>query len=155
MNDFIALVEQIIVLSQQYADELSDEESKAVADFIAMAMEFIEAEQAQENAPIQAATPEVPAGPYPSSNVNGFNYNPDTGELLVQFHGPYPKAEGPIYKYGGVPKFIYDVFAKGAVGPKTSGSNRYHTWIKGVTPSLGGSLNALIKAGGFQYQKLS
>lgn len=107
--------------------------------------------------PPAAPTPvsPIPASEHESSNVNGFRYDPDTQQLLVQFHGPYPKAEGPIYSYGGVPKFIFEVLARGAIGPKTSGRNRYHEWIRGVTPSLGGTLNALIKAGGFPYQKVA
>jgi hypothetical protein len=100
-------------------------------------------------------SPEVPASPFESSNINGMKYDPKSQELLVQFHGPYPQAAGSVYSYSGVPKFIFDVLEKGAIGPKTSGKNRYHQWIKGLTPSLGGTLNALIKAGGFQYQKLA
>jgi len=106
--------------------------------------------------PAQAEQPpNIGSGPFESSNINGFKYNPKTKDLYVQFHGPYPQAAGSVYKYNNVPEFIYNVFSQGAVGPKTSGQNRYHKWIKGVTPSLGGTMNALIKAGGFQYQRLS
>lgn len=100
-------------------------------------------------------TPPLEPGPYPSSNVNSFKYDPTSGRLFVKFHGKDSADSGPVYKYEGVPKNIYDVFSKGRVAPKTSGQNQYHRWIKGVTPSLGASLNALIKAGGFSYQRMS
>lgn len=100
-------------------------------------------------------TQQIPPGEFPSSNVNGFKYDPKNQEMLVQFHGPYPQAAGPTYKYSGVPKFIFDIISRGAVGPKTSGQNRYHSWFRGVTPSLGASVNSLLKAGNYQYQRLS
>lgn len=97
----------------------------------------------------------IPASEHESSNVNGFKYDPKTGKLLVQFHGPYPQAEGSVYQYSDVPEYIVDIFARGAIGPKTSGQNRFHKWIRGVSPSLGGSLNALLKAGKFSYKKVA
>lgn len=100
-------------------------------------------------------TPQLDPGPYPSSNINAFKYDPNSGKLLVKFHGKDTADSGPIYGYEGVPAFIFDVFKRGAVGPKTSGKNKYHQWYKGVTPSLGAAMNALIKNGGYQYQKLS
>lgn len=99
--------------------------------------------------------PNIPPSEYESSNVEGFKYDPETQELMVQFHGPYPQAKGSIYSYKDVPDFLVDIFSRGAVGPKTSGKNKYHEWIKGVTPSLGGSLNALVKSGGFEYEKVA
>lgn len=92
--------------------------------------------------------------PYPSSNVNAFKYDPRNGTLFVKFHGQNSADSGPIYRYENVPQNIYDVFSKGRVGPKTSGQNQYHRWIKGVTPSLGASLYALIRQGNFSYQRL-
>ncbi len=152
MDEVIDLLQQLMQQAGELADELSDEEMAEILRIFQEAIELIEAGNAQA---ISAQGPsEIPSGPFESSNVNGFKYDPDTGELQVQFHGPYPQAEGDIYSYEGVPKYIYDVFSRGAVGPKTSGKNRYHEWNKGVTPSLGAALNALIKAGGFPYKKL-
>ena len=111
-----------------------------------------------EERPIEPNKPgksEIPGAPHESSNVNGFKYSPKTGELLVQFHGPYPQAEGSIYKYENVPPFIYDVISRGAIGPKTSGANKFHRWQKNITPSLGGSVNALLKAGKFSFSRIS
>jgi len=99
--------------------------------------------------------PELEPGPYPSSNINAFQFNPKTKELIVKFQDKYPGQNGPIYSYAGVPDFIFDVFRRGAVGPKTSGKNAWHRWKKGVTPSLGAAMNALIKNGGFSYRRLN
>ncbi len=76
------------------------------------------------------------------------NINAQSGKLFVKFQGKYPKQTGPVYSYEGVPKNIYEVFARGAVAPKTSGKNAWHTWKEGVTPSHGA-------AGNYPYQKLS
>ncbi len=152
MDEIINLLQSLMQQAAELADELTDEEMAQVLKIFQDAIEMVQGEGA-----ITTPKPigEIPASEYPSSNVNGFMYNPDSGELLVQFHGPYPLAEGSVYSYGGVPKFIYDILEKGAIGPKTSGKNRYHEWIRGVTPSLGGTLNALVKAGGFPYTRLS
>ena len=126
-------------------------------------IEEVEAEQAQV---AQELTPEQPEpisnenipnlepAPYESSNINAFKYDPKTQKLIVKFQGKYPKQNGPVYAYDGVPKNIFDVFARGAVAPKTSGKNRWHRWRKGVTPSHGASMYALIREGNFPYRKL-
>ena len=155
MDDVIALLQQLMQQAGNLADDLSEAEMQQVLTIFNEAIQLIQ-EQGQQ-APIE--TPEQAQGienaPFPSSNINGFNYNPDSQELKVQFHGPYPQAAGPIYSYSGVPKYIFDIFARGSVGPRTSGQNRYHKWQRGVTPSHGAAMSALIKAGGFQYQRLS
>lgn len=92
--------------------------------------------------------------PYASSQINAFKYDPKSGRLFVKFQGEHPQQNGPIYSYDKVPPFIFDVFSRGAVAPKTSGSNAWHTWKQGVTPSLGASMAALIKNGGYNYQRL-
>ncbi len=113
----------------------------------------------QEQSPVESlkpnAIPQLDQGPFESSNVNSFKYDPDNQQLYVKFHGKDSADSGPTYGYQGVPQYIFDIFKRGAIGPKTSGQNQYHRWIKDVTPSLGGTMNALIKAGGFPYQRLS
>ncbi len=168
MDEFREILRAIIEQSQELVDEFSEEETAAIAQFITRSLEFLQRQQAVPvppetaiNAPPQQPPgappqqPELPLAPHESSNINGFLYNPNTQELKVQFHGPYPNAAGAIYSYAKVPEFIYNIFSQGAIGPKTSGQNRYHRWIRGVTPSHGGALNALLKAGGFAYQRLS
>ena len=79
----------------------------------------------QQLAQITPST-ELPSAPFESSNINAFKYDDKTGNLLVKFQDKYPGTNGPIYSYSGVPKFIFEVFKRGAVGPKTSGRN---AWI--------------------------
>jgi hypothetical protein len=110
-----------------------------------------------QESPADTMAPSIPQlepGPFESSNVNSFKYDYPNEKLFVKFHGTDSAESGPIYSYEGVPKFIFDTFRKGAIGPKTSGKNKYHTWVKGVTPSLGAAMNSLIKNGGYPYQKV-
>lgn len=74
---------------------------------------------------------------------------------MVKFQGDYPEQNGPVYGYEGVPKQIFNLFQKGAIPATTDGSNKWGSWWKGKTPSLGASLNALIKQGGYSYQRLT
>lgn len=126
-------------------------------------IEEIEAEQEQvaqqvtpqEQAPTTSeAVPPLEPAPYESSNINAFKYDPKSKKLIVKFQGKYPSQNGPVYAYDNVPKNIFDVFARGAVAPKTSGKNRWHTWKKGVTPSHGAAMYALIREGNYNYRKL-
>ena len=107
---------------------------------------------------IRSEIPSIPTldkAPFDSSVINAFKYNPKTQELFVKFQDKFPLENGPQYVYKGVPMFIFDLFRKGGVAPKTSGSNAWHTWKQGVAPSLGASLNALLKQGGYPYQRLT
>lgn len=153
MNEIIDLLQSLMQQVIAAQDEFSEEEMANMFKLFEEAAEVIR----QQEAPIEAPSSKgnLPSSPYPSSNVNGFLYDPDTQELKVQFHGPYPQAAGSVYSYTGVPKYLFDIIQKGSVGPKTSGSNRYHQWLRGITPSLGGTVNAILKAGGFPYQRLS
>ena len=157
-----SLIDEIIASLQaiiQSGEQLSDEFQGMLANELEKTLDRIQQLKSQSPVdqlpPPAAAAPPLEPGPFPSSNVNSFKYNPKTEELFVKFHGAESAGSGPIYRYQGVPRNIYDVFSKGRVAPKTSGQNQYHRWIKGVTPSLGASLYALIRNGGFQYQKLS
>jgi hypothetical protein len=137
---------------------LSDEYKQLIADEITWLTNRIQ-ELYHEESPADAlppsAPPEVLSAEYPSSNINGFQYDPKTQNLVVKFQDKYPGQNGPIYSYEGVPSYIYDVFRRGAIAPKTSGKNSWHTWKKGVTPSHGAAMYALIKQGGFNYQRVS
>jgi hypothetical protein len=102
--------------------------------------------------------PEIPPlepAPHESSNINAFRYEPEDQKLYVKFQDKYPGQNGPVYSYEGVPNYIFNIFQRGAVAPKTSGSNAWHTWRAGTTPSHGAAMAALIKAGGFPYQRLT
>lgn len=92
---------------------------------------------------------------YPSSNINSFGYDEETGQLLVKFQGDYPQKNGPVYSYGGVPKVIFDLFKKGAIPARTDGKNKWGKWWKGKNPSMGASMFTLIKNGGYPYKKIA
>jgi KTSC domain len=104
--------------------------------------------------PTNPQEPQLNAG-MPSSNIHSFGYDDKSGRLLVKFQGEYPRENGPVYAYGGVPKVIYDLFRKGAVPARTDGQNKWGRWWKGKVPSLGASLFTLIKNGGYPYQRLT
>jgi hypothetical protein len=138
------LLMQVIERAQQQIQQLRQVQEEAET-------------QIQQPSPVSPPinTPSLEESPFPSSNVNSFKYNPKTNQLWVKFHGSQSANSGPTYMYQNVPKNIYDVFSNGRVAPKTSGQNQYHRWIKGVTPSLGASLYALIRNGGYPYQRVS
>lgn len=105
--------------------------------------------------PTHENPPELEQAPHPSSNINAFRYNPSNGQLFVKFQGKYPANDGPVYAYEGVPKNIFEIFRRGAVAPRTSGSNAWHTWKEGTTPSHGAAMYALIREGNYRYRRLS
>ncbi len=105
--------------------------------------------------PTGGPIPELEQAPHESSNINSFRYDPQSRQLYVKFQGRYPQQNGPIYSYNGVPPFIYDVFRRGSLAPRTSGRNAWHTWREGVTPSHGAAMYALIRSGGYPYQRIS
>lgn len=99
--------------------------------------------------------PPLDPAPHPSSNINAFRYDPESQRLYIRFQGDYPHDNGPVYQYEGVPQNIFNIIRRGSVAPRTSGSNAWHTWREGITPSHGASVYALIREGGFPYQRLS
>jgi hypothetical protein len=179
VNEFIADVEQLIAYMQQNAGRLNPATQKAVMVFLQEAMAFIEesqtglppieemeAEQAevaeQVGPPSQPPTPPT-GGPVPpldrapheSSNINAFKYDPKSQQLYIKFMGKDSADSGPVYRYNDVPQNIFEVILRGGVAPLTSGQNRHHRWIRGVTPSHGASVSALIKKGGYSFQRMS
>jgi len=91
----------------------------------------------------------IPQADLQSSNIYGAKYDPKTQKLKVRFQG-----DG-VYEFSGVPEFIYNVFASGAIPAKTTGKNRFGFWFKNKNPSLGAAFHELIKLGGYPYQKIS
>ena len=98
--------------------------------------------------------PQLNEAPFASSNISRFRYDPSSKKLIIQFLGEHPNRNGSVYEYANVPQNIFDVFKRGAVAPKTSGKNAWHTWKEGSTPSLGASAYALIRGGGYPFQRL-
>lgn len=157
LNELLAAIQEVL----QSGEELSDEIQGLLADTIGLMLQRID-ELRSQGAPADGLpppappqTPDLEPGAYPSSNVNSYKYDPTTERLFVKFHGAESAERGPTYLYQGVPRNIYDVFARGGVAPTTSGQNRYHRWIRGVTPSLGAALYHLIRQGGYPYQRVA
>lgn len=147
-----ALLDEVQAILES-GEEIPDDVLNKIADEVEGA--YAEIDELQQAEPIFTPPEELPAAPHESSQINGFQYSPETGKLQVQFHGKYPKAAGSIYEYDDVPAWVFDLFQRGAIAPKTSGSNRFHRWERGKSPSHGASMNAAIKAGGFSYRKVA
>ena len=135
--------------------ELSDEVQGAIADTLQNLWQRIEQLQGNvEGLQPQGSSQQIQPG-MPSSNVEGFAYDPKSNRLLVRFLGDYPNRNGPVYAYDGVPPVIFDLFRRGSAAARTNGSNKWGTWWKGKSPSLGASVYTLLKLGGFPYQRLT
>lgn len=159
MNEVIELLENLMKQAAAMADEFSEEEMAQILKVFEKAVLLI-----QERSVTTEPTGVVPIPPepsnlqptdHPSSNINAFQYDPKTGQLMVKFMGKDVADAGPTYSYDGVPPYIFDILKRGAVAPKTSGKNKWHRWKKGVTPSHGASMAALVKAGNFPYKKVA
>jgi hypothetical protein len=124
---------------------------------LAQVMEFVarRIQELRQEGPTISEPPALEPSPFASSQVNSFKYDPESQDLYVKFQGDYPQENGPTYVYNKIPGFIYDLFQRGAVGPKTTGRNAWHAWKKDTLPSLGAALNSLIKAGGYSYRKIA
>lgn len=114
-----------------------------------------EPEIEDEQIPPSTPGPQVPQAPHESSNIYGFRYDPESQNLVVKFQDKYPATNGPVYQYQNVPPYIFDIFRRGAIAPKTSGQNAWHRWERDRVPSHGAAMNALLKGGQFPYQKIS
>lgn len=141
------MAEILTIVSEMRAagEQIDDETMGAVANVI----ESITQRILQLRLTVPVAVPELDGAPFPSSNINAFKYDPKTKRLFVKFMGPKTANSGPTYRYEGVPPFIFEVFRRGAVGPKTTGKNQYHAWHRGILPSLGAAMHWLIKSGGY------
>lgn len=150
MDETIELIRTLVQQVQDAQEDFSEEELSQIFATLERAVKFVESKQAKP-----PAIPEVPDSPIESSNVNGMAFDAKSNKLFVQYHGPYPNARGSVYAYENVSPFLLNILKRGAVGPKTSGKNQYHEWFRGVSPSLGGSVNAILKKGNFPYQKVA
>jgi KTSC domain len=147
-----SLFDQIETIKANHPDEPSIED---VEEEQAQVANQGQPPQPPPTPPTGGPIPPLEPAPFESSNINAMRYDPDKQEAYIKFQGKFPAQNGPVYKYSGVPAYIFDVIQRGSVAPKTSGANQWHRWKEGVTPSHGASVNALLKAGGFQYQRLS
>lgn len=157
MDELLQYYQMLLQYAQDNAANLNAESQKALGAFIYQFTETIQNQMGNLNAPSPVPPDEIPPleTSMPSSNVNSFSYNPDNQEMFVKFQGDYPSENGPVYKYGGVPPVIFDLFQKGAVPARTKGSNDWGEWWEGKVPSLGASLFTLIKNGGYPYERIT
>jgi len=88
---------------------------------------------------------------FPSSNVEGMKYDPNTRKLLVKFHG---ENQQPVYQYEGVPPQIFQLIQHGNAFAKTRGKNKWGEWWPFKNPSIGSSVNQYLKKGGYAYQRI-
>lgn len=156
-DEIIAALEEMVASGQNISDAQEEELTNILEDIIARITELY---QELENNPTEGMQPitalqENLTQAMPSSNVEGFGYDEDSGRLLVRFLGKYPNKNGPIYAYDKVPKVIFELFRRGAVPARTDGKNRWGKWWKGKNPSIGASLFTLIKNEGYNYTRLT
>jgi hypothetical protein len=155
LDEILAGIQELLTSGERLSDELQG----MIAEEIEATLIRIDQLRSGEQGP-NIDQPQAPdklrmESPYPSSNVHSFAYDPKKQKLFVRFQDKFPAQNGPVYSYDGVPENIFKIFASGAVPPKTTGRNRWHAWYKGVTPSLGASMNALIKVAGYPYQRVA
>lgn len=157
MDELLQYFEMLLQYAQANAQNLNPESQQVLAQFIAQFQQLIEQnmQQAGGESPIPEGNQQTQPAGMPSSNVEGFSYDPKTGRMYVRFLGDYPNREGPVYAYENVPRNIFDLFRQGAIPARTKGKNRWGEWWKGKVPSLGASLYTLIKNQGYQYSKVS
>lgn len=109
--------------------------------------------QLQQSHPIEAIPQQqqdgIPHSDLQSSNIYGSRYDPKTGRLFVRFQS------GSVYKYDGVPPYVFNAFRNGAAEARTNGQNRHGRWWRGKTPSLGAAFWGYIRQAGYPYQRLN
>lgn len=147
LNELLQGIQSVI----QSGEILSDEFQGVLAQELSYLTDRIDT--LRQEAANQGVPPLDPS--YPSSVINAFKYDPKNQKLYVQFKGKWPNEEGNIYSYGGVPSQIANIFSAGAVPAKTQGKNAWGEWYIGKNPSMGASMNVLLKQAGFPYQRLS
>lgn len=156
IDEILAGIQEILTSGERLSDELQG----LIADELEAALQRIDQLRREEQGD-NIDTPEEPTDKlrmsttHPSSNIHSFAYDPKKQKLFIRFQDKFPAQNGPVYSYDGVPQDIFRIFASGAIPPKTTGRNRWHAWYRGVSPSLGASMNALIKAHGYPFRRLS
>jgi hypothetical protein len=151
LRDLLGIIQQVL----ESGETIDDEIQGAIAQTLELLMGKIETLREQGGQLPSGPTPQQIQPGGPSSNVEGFAYDPRTNKLLVRFLGDYPNKNGPIYGYDKVPPEIFDLLRKGAVPARTDGQNKWGKWFKGKVPSFGASVFTLIKNGGYNYRRMA
>jgi hypothetical protein len=153
MQETIELIRFLSQQVQENQSEFSDEELSGMFSVLQRAVNFVESKQAKP--PIAAPPPDVPESSLESAVANGVLYDPKSKRMLVQYHGKYPQKKGSIYSYEGITPMIAQMIRGGHIAPKTSGANDFHRWHRNVRPSLGASIDRLLKKTGVPYKKIA
>ena len=82
-----------------------------------------------------------------SSNVDRVMYDTDTLELVVRFN------DGSTYTYSGISIDLFNDLLDGVDAPITSGSNKWGSWQKGQSPSVGATLYQRLVKRRVPYKK--
>lgn len=82
-----------------------------------------------------------------SSNVKRMAYNDETRVLTVQFN------DKSIYTYYNISFDTYMKISNGEYAPRTTGSNKYGSWKKGVRPSTGAGIWQALIDRGVRYER--
>jgi hypothetical protein len=176
IRELMQQAEQLMAYITQNSSAINAETQRALAQFLQETNDFIqefsgelppieeiEAQQAEVANEVTSEAPAVPLGgpvpeldraPHESSNINALKYDPNKKQLFIKFMGKDTADSGPVYSYQDVPQNVFDVISRGGVAPLTSGKNKYHQWHRGITPSHGASVSALIKKGGYSYRRM-
>jgi hypothetical protein len=146
LNELLSGIQEVM----QSGETLSDEFQGTIAQELTYLTTRIDELRAQQ-------TPAIPPldKSMDSSVIEAFKYDPKRNKLFVQFKGKYPNAEGHIYSYDNTPPEIFELFRRGAIPAKTKGFNRWGQWWRGKVPSMGSSMNVLLKGLGLPYQRLT
>ena len=147
LNELLSGIHEVI----QSGEILSDEIQGMIAEELGYLTKRID-ELKSAQVPV---LPPLDKSPIDSSVINAFKYDPKQGNLLVQFKGKFPNEEGPIYSYENASPQIFNLFKRGAIPAKTDGANRWGSWFKGKNPSMGSSMNVLLKGLNLPYTKLT
>lgn len=150
LRNLIQAVQEVVASGEQIPDELANQ----LAEIISALTQKIETLKGAAQVPLTQIEDNLQQA-MPSSNVEGFSYDPKNQQLFVRFLGQYPNKNGPIYSYNGVPKEIFELFRRGSVPARTDGKNKWGRWWKGKVPSIGASLYTLIKTANYPYQRMS
>lgn len=155
LREMIQELVQAVTLAMQSGEQLPDEFLAQIAQTLELLYNRLEEAEGGITGDISPTQQPDLQQAMPSSNVDAFSYDDKTGNLYVRFLGKHPNRQGAVYQYGGVPPSMFNLFRQGAVPARTDGQNKWGKWWKGKSPSMGASVNVLLKQGGFNYRRVA